>query len=368
MRTKGFFASAFAVAPLIVFVAMLLSGCDHPVASDVLQGRWIAGGTMGPTLEFSNGRFTRTLPGGIVQAGTYSTDGRHVTFHRRGHTPETLWFSLAFPALTMGEVGSESGRKYFHDSPREPNVEDLDGIFNLEGTWFGFRGVGTTGMSMPIVFGAVEHQRGSRWAMEGEYLQRTFRRGEFTVSARNTPDAGRMTMRITHIHGGDLYAFVNYRLHVHLTALFNIDQMRYPEEYGDWPWFTPEEARRFFVDAVVNAAGHLAWEQQIMSAKTAFFAGVDAASVYDYTLQDDVDIYDIVGNRVEGRSLLTIRTDTGGILTFARGSAGEGGGGVSWSLDEDYEYVIGYGIRLRDFALGKDWAVPRSQFSTSEVQ
>jgi len=365
MRTKGLSAAVFAIVPAIVFAALLLSGCDHPVASNVLQGRWVAGGTRGPALEFSNGRFTRTLPGGVVQTGTYSTDGKYVTFHRQGHSPETLWFSLAFPSLTMGEVGSDNGRIYFHDSPREPNASDLEGIFNLEGTWFGFRGVGTTGIAMPIVFGAVEHQRGSRWVMEGEYMQSVFRRGEYTVSARNTPNTGRMTMRITHIHGGDLYSFVNYRLHVHLTALFNTDQMRYPEEYGEWPWFTPDEARRFFVDAVVNAADHLAWEQQILSAKAIFFAGVGMVSVSDYTLHDDVDIYDIVGNRVEGRSLLTVRTDTGGILTFARAGATSI---APWPSDEDYEYIFGFGIRPRNFTEGKDWAAPGLQFSISEVQ
>jgi len=120
MRTKGFFATVFAVALALVLKTLLLTGCSHSVADGDLHGRWVAWGGM--NLEFRNGRFTRMMPGGEVRSGTYETSGSYVTFHRRGHTPEVLPFSLEFPRLIL------DGITFFHDSPGVPT--DLEGVWH----------------------------------------------------------------------------------------------------------------------------------------------------------------------------------------------------------------------------------------------
>ena len=356
MRIKGLFVAAFVAAS-----ALLLSGCDYSVANAVLHGRWVASGPGGPSLEFSAGRFTRTLPGDVVETGTYSTSGRYVTFHRQGRAPETLWFTLDFPRLTMGAVGSETGRTYFHNSPSMPE--------DLQGDWMGFRGVGTSWTAIPFLFGAAEPQRGNRWVMEGEYELSIRRRGDYTVRASNIPNAGVLTMRSNYIHGGDLLAFIRFRLHVRIMELFNWEELQPPGYHVGW-WLTEDEARRFFVDAAVAAGGDLSLRHLVLLAKDAFFAGVGVTSTADFTLErmaDGVNIYDMFGNLVGGDVLLSLRFDDGVILTFARNA----GSGAGLPLEE-YEYIFGYGPRRLDYLETGAWApegiLLGSRSTISEVQ
>jgi len=359
MRTKRFFFAAFVAASASVFAALFLSGCNHSVASNVLYGRWVAGGPGGTSLEFSHGRFTRTLPGNLVETGTYSTDGRYVTFHMQGRGPETLWFRLEFPRLTMGAPGRQTGRTYFHDSPGEPP--------DLEGVWLGFRGEGTSWTAMPFMFRNAEPRRENRWVMEGEHELSVFRRGRYTVSARNIPNTGLLTMRTTYIHGGDLRSFILYRLHVRIMVLFDAERLRIPE-YGDW-WFTLDEAGRLFVDAAVAADGDLSLERLVMLAKDSFFAGAHVTSVFEFTLEEREpgSILDIAGNVMDGSVMLTLRGANGVILTFVK-PAGSGGG--SAPTDGDYVYVFGYGPRLRNFtgAWAPEGILSGSRSAVSEVR
>ena len=303
MREKGLPVAAAAATLALFMAALPFTGCDHAVAGGELHGRWLAWG--GTIVEFTGGRFTRTMPGGTVQYGTFETHGDLVTFHRRGYTPETLPFTLEFPRLTLGET------IFFHDSPGAPN--------DLEGVWQGFMGAHGTAWPGILILGPAEPQRGNRWVMEGVFQQMTFR-GAYTVSARNIPDTGVFTMRATHVAGASVFNFVQMQLPVHLMYLFDWDRLQISGiPPGEW-WFTLDEARSLFVDAAGRTGGDLALERQVIDAMNRFLpAWVGETEFYDYTLEKvDGDIYDLTGAVVDGNLLLTIRTETGGILTFAR--------------------------------------------------
>jgi len=301
MRKKGFFAMAFATVPALILAVLLVTGCDHSVASGDLHGRWLAWGGM--SLEFSNGRFTRVMPGGEVQIGTYQTNGGYVTFHRREHTPETEPFSLEFPRLVVGDI------TFFHDSPAMPN--------DLEGFWDGFLSIHSTGWPRTLLLGPAEPQRGNPWIMEGVFEEMSFK-GAYTVSLRNLPNSGVFTMRVTHVSGSALAAYIRYRLPVHLMELFDWELLLIPG-LGEW-WFTLDEARRFFVNAAGRTGGDLALEQQIINAMNSFLPRwIGETEFYDYTLEEvEGNIYDLFGAVVEGRYVFTMRTMAGGILTFVR--------------------------------------------------
>jgi len=165
--------------------------------------------------------------------------------------------------------------------------------------------------------GPAEPQRGNPLVMEGIFEEMSFK-GAYTVSARNIPNTGVFTMRVTHVSGSGLAAFIRYRLPVHLMYLFDWELLLIPG-LGEW-WFTPDEARRFFVDAANRTDGDLALEQQIINAMNSFLPRwIGETDFYDFTLETvEGNIYDLFGAVVAGRYLFTMRTGTGGILTFAR--------------------------------------------------
>ena len=296
--TKGFFAIlALAFLPLPLMV-----GCDHSVAGSELHGRWVATG--GLSLEFANGRFTRVRLGEVC-TGTFVTDGGNVTFNIRGRSSETKPFEIDFPRLVIGGV------TYFHDSPRLPDP--------IEGFWESFIGEGSTTFWMPMQFHQATRQRGSHWIWEGDYAGFT-NRGIYTISARNIPNTGEMTMRITHVRGSTMASFIRYTLPVHMLRFFDWETLENPW-HGDW-WFDLDEAKMLFVDAA-NRADTLAAEQRIMNAKVSFFGNAGEVDFFDFTLEEDVEIQDLWGDLWGDEplisDLLTIRNRaTGAVITLFR--------------------------------------------------
>jgi len=293
MRTKGFFAVLS-----VVLAGLWLTGCDHLVASGELHGRWIARG--GLSLEFAEGRFTRTAPG-EVRAGTYVTDGGYITFNARGHSSETLRFELNFPRLTV------DGITYYHDSPGVPD--------SIEGIWESFIGEQSTHFWRVTEFHPATRRRGSHWVWEGDYTG-VITSGVYTISARNIPGAGEMTMQTTHIQGAALWYFILYQLPVHVRRYFDWDALQPPMHTELW-WFTLAEARMLFVDAA-NRSYSLASELQIMNASTTFFGSAGAVDYFCFTIEEDVEIHVLAGDEVGIRDLLTMRSRDGSVVTFFR--------------------------------------------------
>ena len=290
MRTKGFLV----VLPMAV---LLLMGCDHMVASGDLHGRWVARG--GLSVEFADGRFTRTSPG-EVRTGTFVTSGRYITLNMRGQSSETLRFEIDFPRLTIGDV------TYYHDSPREPD--------SIEGIWESFPSEGSNVFWRVTQFHRATRQRGNHWVWEGDYTGFNTS-GLYTISARNIPGIGEMTMQTTHVRGSALWFFILYQLPVHITRFFDRGALQ-PPEHMEW-WFTLEEARMLFVDAA-NRADSLLAEQQIMTASTIFFGNMGEVDFFDFSLEEDVEIHDLFGDEVGIRDLLTMRSRDGAVVTFFR--------------------------------------------------
>ena len=301
-------------------MAGLLPGCNHSVADRELHGRWIARG--GVSLEFSNGRFTHTMPGD-VRSGTYVTSGRYITFNVRGESSETLRFNVAFPRLTIGDI------EYFHDSPGTPDF--------IEGLWIGLPIEGSTIVMRPMKFTRAERQRGTNWVWEGDYIGFNTR-GMYTIDARNVPGAGGLTLRTTHFYGGAVASFIMFRMPVHLTRLFDDEALAPPPwtSPDDW-WFTIDETRRLFVDAA-NRTESLADERMIMNIKAMFFGTAGATDFYDFTVERNVEIRDIWGSEEDGpRDKLTIRHGAATLMAFFR--------------LPDYYFATGYTIINPQFIL-----------------
>jgi hypothetical protein len=288
----------------LLLTCLLLTGliisCDLQEASGELHGKWVAYG--GLSLEFNNGRFTKVIPGGEVQSGTYVTDGKNILFHRVGYTSEKLPYSLVFPRLIV------DGVTYFHDSPRLPD--------DVSGMWFGFYSINSSLWPVAsIIYSPASPVRGNPWVYEGTYYITGSSRGIYSVSARNMPSAGKFSMTMTHVYGGDLAVFIRYRLPVHIMELFDWDSLGSSFAPDYW-WFTLDEARQFFLDAIQRAGGDLAIERQILNVMFNYFSGMGDTTVYDYTLTEYDDIiYDLWGEEIEGNLVLTFRFNRG-IITF----------------------------------------------------
>jgi len=287
-----------------LLACLLFAGCDIQTARRELNGSWVTYGDM--SIEFTSARFTRTMPNGEVRAGTYVTDGGFITFHRTGHSSERQPYKVSFPRLILGD------RTYFHDSPRIPD--------DIEGVWLGFASLDSTSMWPPrtIRMSPASPQRGNPWVREGTWELLGLFKGEYTISARNLPNVGTFTRNVTHVYGGDLYAFIRYQLHVRFMYLFDWENLGFPYDPNYW-WVSLDEVRNLFLDAAQRAGDDLAAESLIMLAKEVYLFGLDETTAIDYSLVEvDEVIYDLTGAEVEGSIVLTLRFPAGTILTFVR--------------------------------------------------
>jgi len=326
MSSNKLFITVFAV-----LVIVLLTGCDYSVADGDLHGRWFASG--GQSFEFNNGRFTRTMPNGEVRTGTYETSGNYLTLHRRGFTPETLLFNIAFPVLTV------DGIDFFHDSFTAPDKD-------MEGIWFGYISLHSNWWPSNLMFGPAEPRRGAPMILEGTYQMGTMK-GIYTVSRRNRPnDVAAMTMNVTHVSGARLWWFIRYQLPPDLRELFDWELLVVPGHTDGW-WFTLDEARGFFLDALGRVSGrpnYLADETRLKNIMLSHFRGLDETDNYDFTMETAASVvYDLFGDKVAdpGDFILTLRYGVQ-IVTFVREAGGSGFGsgfGEFWNttIEDDFD-------------------------------
>jgi len=293
-----------------LFFTGLLTGCDLQEALGELHGKWVS--YNGLSLEFSNGRFTRVNADGTTDKGTYTTDSGFISFHSAGNSSEKFRYELDFPKLIVGEI------IYFHDSPRVP--EDVEGL------WFLYMGVYSTHYfgGYSHIIGPAKPERGNPWVLKGEYRVPGSYKGEYTINARNIPNTGSHTMTITHVYGGDLVAFIKNRMPPYLTAMFDLDALDSRNINPELWWFSLDEARKLFTDAIQRANGDLAIEQHLINRMYMYNGGLligpPSPDYYDYTLEKvDGVLYDTWWGEVESDLLLTFRSPRGGIITLIKG-------------------------------------------------
>jgi len=300
----------FKIIAASFLLSLFLTGCNLDTASGELHGRWIT--TLGESIEFTGGRFTRTIPGEGVRSGTFETNGGEITFHRRGYSSFTYSFSLNFPVLTIGEI------EYFHNSPRAPD--------QLSGMWFGFISEHSTawpGTSFYLSTGTP--LRGSPMVLEGNFRFPGRVSGEYEIRSNHitAPSLrrGNFTETVTRISGMNVHSFITNFIPDHLRIFFDVEAVRTPEDLESW-WFDIYEVRRLFLDAAQRAGNNLALEQQIRNLMNLYLGGVASPQVFDYTIEIvDGTIWDLWGEEVQGNAILTLRIG-GRILTFANsGSA-----------------------------------------------
>jgi len=299
-------------ALLVVLLLPLISGCDLETADSTLHGRWLTYGN--GSLEFTSARYTLTLPDGEVQRGTYQTDNDNISFHRTGYTSETLPYSLNFPKLVVGKI------TYFHDSPSMPH--DLSGI------WFGFRAIHSTQEWATMTLYPAKSKRDNKWVQEGMFEFQNNARGEYTLNRRNLPDSGVFVLTTTQIHGSLLWYLLRISMPNFLFDLFDWDELKVPQKPELW-WFTMEEAKKFYFDAVQKANGDLFLERQILARMNRDLLSMFSVYVNNYTLTDlDGIITDFYGYEINGGTVLTLRTAAGATVTFMK-EAVPGGAGAS---------------------------------------
>jgi hypothetical protein len=274
------FAALFASA--LVFMA-----CDLPTTDALLDGTWIA--VSGARLEFTGGKFTRTLVTGRVENGTYNAADGYITFNRSGYTPETLPYKLDGARLTIDIT------EYFRDS--FGIAEDI------EGRWTPFPGYGTA-----LIFHKGKAQKGNPKIIEGEYTEVMASRGKYTISNRNLPGSNVLHTIPTHVHGSSISTFVEAQLRVSLLELFDLDLLKTPAYDTENWWFTLDETKIFFENAA-GKAKTLEDQSLIILALKYFFVSIDPQT-YDYSIEEDSDLYETYVTVAQGKNKLTLRENT----------------------------------------------------------
>ena len=312
MRTKILFAATLLVCCLF---AGLFAGCDFPEASGELNGRWFAYGFS--SIEFNNGRFKRTNSGREILQGTYVTEEtngqKYITFFSQGNTTEKHPYDIDFPMLTIGDI------TYYHDSPSVPK--------SFDGTWYGFFSINSSLNRWParaILLGPMKPQKGNHFVLEGKYQITGYEKGDYYLAAFNMPGSGVFVTMDTHVFGGDLHWFIRNRMPVHLMILFDWEALEHSINQQEHWWFTPEEARKFFIDAAQKAGGDLAIEQQIMNVWNMYMNSIGRTTVYEYgIIKYDEPIYDLFGDEIKGNEVLTLRSQDGAVVTFINANISE---------------------------------------------
>ena len=298
MHKKQLFAPVLA----ILFAAAFLAGCDHSVANDELRGRWVARG--GFAMEFNGGQFTETLPDGTVRTGTFTTGDDYITFNIREGRTEVRSFCFDFPRLTI------SGVDYFHDSPRYPDL--------LDGRWVSFVGRYATHATVPVYFSSARRQRDNRWVWEGEADWNLALLTEYTVHARNLPGTSVLTYRTTRLASNVLYAQLQFRIPVHLWILFeDLDELRIMPEEDTVLWITSDEIRGFFARAMGNT-NELAHIHLLTNVKNFFLDGLEDEEVWYFTIEENVEVYDLRGDLLGYNDVLTMVNGDGAVRNYIR--------------------------------------------------
>jgi len=268
----------------VITLAIILLACDTPVIDTHLDGTWVS--ENGSTLTFASGQLTRMIMFGGTETGSYVTDNGNIIFRREDFPDEIMPYSLRYPELTVfPSTTSEVSESYFHDTPGRPSAL-------LEGTWLvsaprGTGGGGSGGVwGATVVFGPAKPTRESGGAIEGDYIWTGRIKGKYTINGRNIPAHDRLVITPTHIHGQQLYEFLANRLAIQLQVLFNLRELANPPAglRDEW-WITPEEARKYFVEAAAGIPeGERLTREQLMSASRVFYTEHFTIERYRYSL------------------------------------------------------------------------------------
>jgi hypothetical protein len=271
-------------AAALVFV---ITACDLPAADALLDGTWIA--VSGARLEFTSGKFTRTLVTGGVENGTYTAGEGYITFNRSGYTPETLPYNLNGACLTIDIT------EYYHDS--FGIAEDI------EGRWTPYPDYGSA-----LIFHKGKPQKGNPKIIEGEYTEMMASKGKYTISNRNLPGSNVLHTIPTHVHGSSISTFVEAQLRVSLLELFDLELLKTPGyNTEDW-WFTLDETKNFF-ESAAGKAKTLEDQSLIISALKYFFVMIEPQA-YDYSIEEDKDLYYTYTTVARGKNKLTLRENS----------------------------------------------------------
>ena len=287
-------------------LSLLVTGCDMESASSELHGKWIAYG--GLSLEFTTGRYTKVLPYGDVQKGTYKTDGEYIYFYRTEYSSEKFQYTLEHPVLTV------DGVPYYFDAPRVPH--------DLESVWHGFMGENATSYWHSFKLSKAKPTKDDQWVHEGKFEFFYLVRGDYIINRRNFPDAGKMVFTTTHMHGRFLFYYITIVMPAYLRVYFDIDKLAVPEYSDDW-WFTTKEATQFYIDAMQRAGGNLLHVEAIRNRMYVPLEsmGMEDVDVYEYTIEVfDKPFWDFNGYELGPDTVLTIKTEYGQIATFVTGA------------------------------------------------
>jgi hypothetical protein len=218
------------IIPALALVLFAACDSDYTGIDIGLDGRWIA--SDGSVIYLNGMSFTRSGSGGAV-TGTFSATDGHITFTRIGYSSERFEYKLNFPVLVIGDI------TYYHDSPSEPP--------NVVGIWYPFRVMGPSLTFFPGKRVKDENQK-ETWVIEGDYVIHRQIKGQYTISNRNLPNRSVMVLSITHIHGADLWSYINVGMPAEWLSFFDqtiLEIPPTPEAVEDW-WFTIDEIRRYF--------------------------------------------------------------------------------------------------------------------------
>jgi hypothetical protein len=258
-----------------ITLALVLTTCsnDYTIADTSLNGTWIA--LNGVQLKLDGMSYIKTPTLGYTETGTFAASNGSISFSRLGHTVDTQDYTLEFPKLLIGAV------TYYHDSPSEPR--------KLEGRWYPYPYMGRA-----VTFGPAKRQKDENkketLVYEGDFVLYMESKGTYTLSSRNLPGNDRLITTPTHIHGTEIYAFINIMMPIHLLSLFDQSILTPPEKYEDveeW-WFTREEARRYFEESA-DKATDLQTRNDI-DYYMDYFLTTHEESYYDYSLEFDDEI------------------------------------------------------------------------------
>jgi hypothetical protein len=270
---KKLFGAIFAIvsAAALTFV---FAACEYAVADDQLSGSWVA--ENGIRLQFSQGRFTRTLNNNSVESGTYTASDGMLTYYRHGFSPETQSYTFSFPKLIIGTVN------FYYNALVEP--EDIAGFWTPLYSVFG-------GGATSLIFTKGESQKENPLIKEGNFIQPFYSKGKYVIHKGHLPHSTVLTTTTTHMHGTDLGGFLeNQLVFPNLLELFDMSVFQNPPmiDRSDW-WFSEAEILRVFEDAATRTRT-LEEEYQIMAAREFYLLGRIGTATYSLTMENDPDL------------------------------------------------------------------------------
>jgi hypothetical protein len=277
---------------ILLIAAFLPLSCEDSIADMRLDGQWIAVG--GIRLELKGGSYVKIQESRIENAamretGTFTADGKYITFNRVGFSPDTFEYKLEYPKLTIDV------NEYWHDSPGAP--------IKLEGRWTPYPAYGSA-----VIFDEALPKKGNPGVYEGDYMVYMIEKGKYTISNRNLPGNSVLISTPSHVHGSRISAFVEESLQANVIELFDLSYFTIPNNNDSW-WFTMDEVRRLF-EIAAKKATKFEDESYIISAMEYFFED-HRELIYDYTVEFDDDIvhdYEVI--EAEKDNKLTLRYNT----------------------------------------------------------